>query len=88
MAGMLGMNIEQVKGVAKEVKREAAELQSKVNNIGNKITNAEWKGPDKEKFVAEWNTHKTQVTKCVEMLNKTASDMERNAREQETTSGR
>jgi len=88
MAGMLGMDIEQVKNVAKEVEREATELQTKINAIGSKIIGAQWKGPDRERFVGEWNAHKAQVTKVVDMLKKTAQDMKKNAAEQEATSNR
>lgn len=83
---MLGMNIEEVKRVAKEVERESTELRTKINSIGNKITGAQWTGPDREKFVGEWNQHKAQVNKVADTLQKCAKDMERNAREQETTS--
>ncbi len=88
MASMIGMNVEDVKRIAKEVEREATELQTKANSIGTKITGAQWKGPDREKFVGEWNSQKAQITKVVEMLKKTAGDMKKNAAEQEATSSR
>jgi uncharacterized protein YukE len=88
MANMLGMDIEQVKTVAREVEREAADLQTKINSIGTKIQGAQWKGPDRERFMGDWNSQKAQVMKVVEMLKKTAADMKKNAAEQEATSNR
>ena len=88
MASMLGMDVAVVKQVAKQVENEANELQTKINAIGQKITNAPWVGPDQKKFVGDWNAQKAQVTRVVEMLKDTARKMEANAREQEATSNR
>ena len=88
MNGFVGMVPENVKAVAKQVEQEATKMQSDITTIGNKITGAQWKGPDREKFVADWGQHKAQVNKVCEMLRQTAKTMNLNAQQQEQTSSR
>ena len=88
MPGFVGMNTEQVLQVSKQVDQEASKLQNDITAIGTKITAADWKGPDREKFVAEWNQQKGQVVKVCEMLRQTAKTMTKNAQEQSQVSGR
>lgn len=88
MGTFVGMDTEQVKSVSKQVEQEATKLQSDIAAIGNKITGAQWKGPDREKFVADWGHQKSQVTKVCEMLRQTAKTMSQNAQQQDQTSSR
>lgn len=88
MAGFVGMDTEQVKSVSKQVEQEASKLQSDIAAIGNKIAAAQWKGPDREKFVADWGAQKAQVNKVCEMLRQTAKTMTVNAQQQDLTSSR
>lgn len=88
MAGFLGMDPEQVRTVSRQVEQEANKLQSDIAAIGSKITGAQWKGPDREKFVADWGQQKAQVTKVCEMLRQTAKTMTSNAQQQDQTSSR
>ena len=86
MPGFLGMNTEQVRQVAKQVDQEAHKLQTDITAIGTKICAADWKGPDREKFVADWNHQKGQVVKVCQMLSDTARKMSKNAEEQDRAS--
>ena len=88
MPGFVGMNTEQVKQVSKQVDQEALKLQSDITNIGTKISGADWKGPDREKFIADWNHQRGQVVKVCEMLRQTAKTMANNAQEQDQASSR
>jgi len=88
MAGFLGMDPEQVRTVSRQVEQEASKLQSDITAIGSKITGAQWKGPDRERFVADWGQQKAQVTKVCEMLRQTAKTMTLNAQQQDQTSSR
>jgi uncharacterized protein YukE len=80
------MNTEQVRQVSKQVDQEAHKLQNDISAIGNKICGADWRGPDREKFVADWNHQKSQVIKVCDMLRNTAKTMTKNAQEQDQTS--
>jgi len=82
------MNVEQVKSVSKQVEQGAQKLRTDITAIGAKITAAEWKGSDREKFVADWNQHKSQVLKVCDLLSQTAKTMTTNATQQEQTSSR
>ena len=82
----LGMNTEQVKSIAKEVKSDAAQLDSMIKKVGSKIQGADWKGHDREQFVGEWNQHMAQFNRIHQMLMDTAVKMEKNATEQEQAS--
>ena len=88
MAGFVGMDTEQVKSISKQVDQEASKLQSDIAAIGSKVTGAQWKGPDREKFVADWGQQKAQVTRVCEMLRQTAKTMTLNAQQQDQTSSR
>ena len=88
MSGFVGMDTEQVRSLAKQVEQEASRLQTDIAAIGNKILGAQWKGPDREKFVADWNHQKAQVIKVCEMLRETAQAMILNAQQQDQTSSR
>ena len=88
MPGFVGMNTEQVKQVSKQVDQEAQKLQTDITSIGTKICGADWKGPDREKFVADWNHQKSLVVKVCDMLRQTAKTMTKNAQEQDQTSSR
>lgn len=88
MAGFLGMVSEDVRTVARQVEQEASKLQTDIAAIGSKITGVQWKGPDREKFVADWGQQKAQVTKVCEMLRQTARTMTLNADQQDHTSSR
>ena len=87
MAGFYGMDTEAVRSVSKQVDQEASKLQSDIAAIGSKITSANWKGPDRERFVADWGHQKAQVTKVCDMLRQTARTMAQNAQQQDQTSG-
>lgn len=88
MAGFVGMDHEQIKSIAKQVEQEATKIQSDMTAVGSKITAAQWKGPDREKFVADWGQQKAQVTKVCDMLRATARTMTANADQQALTSSR
>lgn len=81
-----GMDVEQVRTVSKQVDQEASKLQSDIAAIGSKITSADWKGQDRERFVADWGQQKAQATRVCDMLRQTARTMEKNAQQQEQTS--
>ena len=86
MAGFYGMDTEGVRQVSKQVEQEASKLQSDIAAIGAKITGANWKGPDRERFVADWGHQRAQVTKVCDMLRQTARTMAQNAEQQTQTS--
>lgn len=86
MAGFVGMVTEEVKSVAKQVEQEATKLQSDIASLGNKIAAAQWKGPDREKFIADWGNQKAQFTKVCDMLRATARVMTANATQQDQAS--
>lgn len=88
MAGFIGMDPEQIKTIARKVEGEATKIQTDVTTVGNNITAAQWKGPDREKFVAEWAQQKAQVAKVCDMLRATARNMIANADQQTLTSSR
>ena len=85
---VMGMDFEHGRRVGQQVQQEAQKLESEFTAIGNKIAGVPWKGPDREKFVAEWQSHKAQVTKVCQILRDVAATMLRNAEEQAQVSSR
>ena len=84
----IGMDSEEARRVSKHVQQEAQKLESEFTAIGNKLSAVPWKGPDREKFVAEWQSHKAQVTKVCQILRDVASTMLSNAEVQAVVSSR
>ncbi len=84
----IGMDVDNVRLVARQVAQEADRLEGEITAIGNRISGASWTGPDRDRFVADWNHQRNQVRNVCQILRDASSTMLRNAQEQEQTSSR
>ncbi|MBC3764159.1 WXG100 family type VII secretion target [Quadrisphaera oryzae] len=86
---MVGMNVEQVEGVARQLSDAGQQIQQLSAKLSSLLQSAEWVGNDQQQFLNEWNgTHRTALQRVVDGLNQASQAASRNAREQRDVSGR
>lgn len=57
MRGVLsGMDIAQVRVLAKQLQSDAAEIEAVASRMTSVIEGLPWKGNDRERFIGEWRT--------------------------------
>jgi uncharacterized protein YukE len=85
---MIGMNIEAVQALAREMRRTAGEIDSVVGQLNGKLLETKWEGPDQVKFTQEWQSVSvTSLGKVARELEKTADHLDREANQQAQASG-
>ena len=83
-----GMDIQQVKELAALLGQKASDVDGIISTITSKLNATQWEGPDAQKFRSDWSGQHTQQLKSVaEALRATQTAANKNAAEQETTSG-
>ncbi len=88
MSVKLGMNVEQVRQLARYLEQQAQKLEREIKAITSKVKGVDWQGPDREKFLADWDQHTTQLANTCNMLRDAARTMRIQADEQEQASSR
>jgi uncharacterized protein YukE len=53
----LGVEIEALRSFARQMDQRAREMQTTMQGITHEVTQLNWIGPDRERFVDEWNGH-------------------------------
>ena len=87
MAGFLGMDTEAVKALANQMSQSAEQIQQLCQQMTNMLNNTDWRGPDHDQFVNNWQSqHVAQLNNVVTGLNDAAQRATQNANEQESTS--
>jgi len=52
-----GMDVEQVRRLARQLEREANTIEAAVSSLTPRVESAPWKGTDRDHFVSEWSGH-------------------------------
>ena len=87
MAGFVGMDIDAVRALATQMNNNADQIQNLMNTMTTQLQNTNWVGPDREKFLGDWqSTHVSQLNNVITGLQQASQDAQRNAGEQETAS--
>lgn len=82
-----GMNIEAVRELAGQMDSNADQIQTLLADLGSRLENTEWIGPDRDQFVGEWQgTFVPQLTAVANTLRDTANKARSNAEQQEQAS--
>lgn len=85
---MYGADVAELRALAARMDDAAASLRSISGTLQAEVTQARWDGPDAGMFLQQWNrTHRTQLLAVVEALGEAGDRLERNAADQERTSG-
>lgn len=85
---MYGADVEQLRAAAAQLSGGAGALENSARALHSLIGNGTyWRGPDADRFRAEWSSNSMRVvTMAVESLRKAADQLRRNADEQEAAS--
>jgi len=75
-------------GFANELRRRRSNIESTARRLGSLVAAAEWRGPDRERFVREWNgTHGPALMAVGQDLGEAASRVAYHAQRQEQAGG-
>ncbi len=57
MQGLTGMDIAQVRALARSLAAEADDIWAEVMRLTARLRDVNWVGPDRDRFVGEWEGH-------------------------------
>lgn len=87
MAQFTGMDVEAVRGLAKQMQSSADQIRDLARRLTSALESTQWVGPDRERFVSEWQgQYLTSLNQVADGLRETAGRADKNANEQETAS--
>jgi len=82
-----GMDIGQIRAVAKNMDRKADELRGLVNGLTSEVNAASWAGNDRNRFVDDWrNRHAVALIRVADDLDAAARQARDHANAQERAS--
>lgn len=86
---IVGMDIEQVRSrLVPQMNEKAGQIEEIWAQLNAILQDTEWRGPDRERFVGEWNgQHRTQMFAVAEAVRAAAQQANDNATQQEQASG-
>ena len=83
-----GMDIGAVRSLAQQMRAKADEIQQIAGQLTSALTGVQWVGPDRERFVNDWQgQHVTALNRVCEELRNAAQLADQNATQQELASG-
>ena len=87
MAQVWGLDVEQVRSLAREMDIASGDLQNIISKLTNVLGNTQWSGPDAERFRNDWqSTHAQSLMRAKAALEETAGAARNNAAAQESAS--
>ena len=87
MAQFTGMDVAAVRQLSQQLTAKADEISNIASQLTNSLQGAQWVGPDRERFLSEWQSqHSTALQRVVEGLRQASQTANRNAQEQESAS--
>jgi uncharacterized protein YukE len=79
----LGMNVEEVQALSTQMSSAAQEITSILNQVTSALSNAQWVGPDHDRFVSDWSTlHSQALTTVANGLTEASQKASQNAQQQ------
>lgn len=86
---LTGMDIVEVRNLAAQLDNSASNIQDIVSRLTQNLNGTNWIGPDRERFVGEWQgAHCQQLNAVVQSLQDAANKARMNADEQEAVASR
>lgn len=87
MNAFTGMDIAQVRSLARQMSDEAIEIRRLLQALTHELEGAPWDGVDRQRFVSEWNSRHAKALDRVERsLRDAAAQANEYARRQEAAS--
>lgn len=82
-----GMDIAQVRALAARMRDEAADIEATIQRLTARLGAAEWRGPDRERFMGEWQQrHATALRRVADGLQRASAEATEYAKRQEWAS--
>ena len=88
MAGQFtGMDIEAVRQLSAQMKAKGEEIRTLMNQLTTQLQNTQWVGPDRERFLSDWQSqHVAALTRVATGLDDASTAASQNATQQEQAS--
>lgn len=87
MSNYTGMDISAVRSLSAQMQSSAGQIRDLMRQLTSQLDSTAWTGPDRERFVGEWqSTHVQQLTAVANSLDNASTLAARNATEQESAS--
>lgn len=87
MAGVWGLDVQQVRELGTNLDREADQIDGILSKLTGILNNTQWTGPDATHFRNEWQgAHSSSLRKVAAALRETAGMARNNANQQEQAS--
>jgi len=87
MATFTGMDIAQVRQLSQQMNTKADEIRNIMQQLTSALNSAQWVGPDRERFVGEWQSqHCAALNNVIQGLQAASQTANKNAQEQEAAS--
>lgn len=86
MAGMLGMDIDEVRMLGQRLTASGSEIGAIIALVSGSLQATSWIGPDANRTREEWARHRTALAEATKYLVAAAELANRNADAQEMTS--
>lgn len=87
MAGFVGMDIEQVRGLARNLEQQAQVIDDIISQLNSALQSTDWKGPDADQFRNDWNSSLVpDLRRVAGELRRASQRADRNAQAQANTS--
>jgi hypothetical protein len=84
---LTGMDIGAVRQLATQLSTKADEIDSIMNQLTNALNTVQWVGPDRERFISDWQGHHVASLRQVSQgLRDASTRATQNANDQETVS--
>lgn len=82
-----GMDIAGVRSMSQQLTGKAGEIRSLSQQLTSVLQNTQWVGPDREKFLGDWqSSHVTALNNVIQGLEDAATRANQNADQQEQAS--
>ena len=86
MQGLTGMDIAQVRALARQLDVEADDICREVTTMTARLRDVDWVGPDRDRFVGEWESHVAGLRRVADGLRDASGRAHRYADMQEWAS--
>lgn len=84
-----GMDITQIRSLAQTMVRGCLDIRGLVRELTAEVESAPWRGPDRDRFVQQWNTyHAVHLGRVADGLENASNQATAHARRQEEASAR
>lgn len=82
-----GMDVAQIRNLAARMRAEAADIEATVQRLTARLGSVAWRGPDRERFMSEWEgRHAAALRRVVDGLTQAAEQANEYANRQEWAS--